>query len=100
MTECKKCGSLRGVGLIRSPRELENEIDRVVKAIEAGLIEHVKDGKWIDISFAVLSESKKWGDIVEHYFKCTKCGQLFVLSAETYHGSGGKWEPIDELPDE
>lgn len=35
-------------------------------------------------------------DIVAYYFKCRCCGEQFSLHAETYHGSGGYWEPVRE----
>jgi len=34
-------------------------------------------------------------DFVHYVFKCKSCGQIFKLYAETYHGRGGAWEPID-----
>ena len=38
---------------------------------------------------ALLDEGSAWPeDIVSHYFCCTQCGQRFVLSVDTYHGSG------------
>jgi hypothetical protein len=37
-----------------------------------------------------------WEDYVEHRFRCSHCGELFWLHAETYHGSGGYWEPEDQ----
>ena len=33
-------------------------------------------------------------DIIEHSFVCSVCGQRFLLSVETYHGSGGFWGPV------
>lgn len=36
-------------------------------------------------------------DQVEHYFSCTGCGQGFRLLIETYHGSGGAWEPAAQI---
>jgi len=33
-------------------------------------------------------------DIIEHTFQCTQCRQRFLLSVETYHGTGGTWEAV------
>ena len=30
-------------------------------------------------------------DLLLYRFRCSDCGQNFVLGAETYHGSGGSW---------
>jgi hypothetical protein len=35
--------------------------------------------------------------VLGYGFRCTSCGQLFSLSAETYHGSGGHWQPVARL---
>ena len=34
-------------------------------------------------------------DFIEHVFECTHCGQHFRLVFETYHLSGGTWEPTE-----
>jgi hypothetical protein len=31
-------------------------------------------------------------DCLHYYFNCTGCERPFVLSCDTYHGSGGSWE--------
>ena len=44
---------------------------------------------------AVQTAEGRWAsDYIEHEFACTACGQGFRLGFETYHGSGGRWEPI------
>ena len=35
-------------------------------------------------------------DIYIYYFECPECHQIFKLHCNTYHGSGGAWEPLDE----
>jgi len=45
--------------------------------------------------FEALISSGKWDDVLLYQFKCNSCWQLFELSAETYHGSGGWWKPVE-----
>jgi hypothetical protein len=33
-------------------------------------------------------------DYLEHTFSCINCDQRFRLAVETYHGAGGRWEPV------
>ena len=47
--------------------------------------------------FAALMTADTWPDIILHHFRCTSCQLMFRFAVNTYHGSGGEWEPI---PDE
>jgi hypothetical protein len=64
--------------------------------------QNVEDGTIIELpdldsinqnSFASVASGAAWGDIVEYNFYCSNCNERFSLYAETYHGSGGYWEP-------
>ncbi|MBI4767135.1 MAG: hypothetical protein HY787_21525 [Deltaproteobacteria bacterium] len=46
--------------------------------------------------FGQVPEKGPWPDVMIYYFQCSRCGQLFRLSAETYHGSGGEWKPVQK----
>jgi hypothetical protein len=94
------CLDLQAPFHITTPSDLSRAI-RVIKA-------NLKDGTLIESSyhpdeqltpvvvpFDEVEEKGPWDDYVEHYFSCTLCGRLFKLSAETYHGSGGTWSPIE-----
>jgi hypothetical protein len=35
-------------------------------------------------------------DFIEHILECVACGQHFRLGFETYHLSGGTWEPTEQ----
>jgi hypothetical protein len=51
-----------------------------------------------NVDVADISPAEGWpDDYIEHTFQCSECGQRFRLSVETYHGSGGHWQPIDEV---
>jgi hypothetical protein len=39
--------------------------------------------------YSELVSSGKWDDVLLYHFRYNTCGQLFELSAETYHGAGG-----------
>jgi hypothetical protein len=43
-----------------------------------------------------VPEKGPWPDVMIYYFQCPRCSQMFRFSAETYHGSGGEWKPIQE----
>ena len=102
MQDCQMCLDLQAPFSIRTPSDLT----RAIQVIKANL----KDGTLIESSyhpegqptptprvvpFDEVEEKGPWDDYVEHYFSCTRCGRVFKLSAETYHGSGGAWSPIE-----
>jgi hypothetical protein len=39
----------------------------------------------------ITKGSLEWDDLIDCMMECAACGQRFVLSCETYHGSGGTW---------
>jgi hypothetical protein len=45
--------------------------------------------------FDEMVSSGKWDDVLQYHFKCNAGRQLFELHAETYHGSGGWWKPVE-----
>lgn len=93
---CTSCADLCVRYQIRHPRELRNAIDIVSKNIEDGTIVEVVDASLANhLSFSALASGSAWGDTIEHHFRCLNCGELFYLHAETYHGSGGYWEPVN-----
>jgi hypothetical protein len=97
---CEKCRDLCRVVEIRSLGDLR-EAFRVAKDnIEDGTIvesRHRPEGRdrAEAESLLALSDDGPWGDYLEFYFECSQCRQAFRLAAETYHGAGGQWKPID-----
>jgi hypothetical protein len=96
--DCERCGSLRQRFEIRSPGDLAQAI-RVTR-------DHVADGTLVEVPsrspvfcepFSAVIPEGPWEDVVGYGFRCTSCGQLFSLSAETYHGSGGEWRPVRHI---
>jgi len=49
----------------------------------------------VSILFSDLAKGATWDDYAEYHFRCLHCHEEFWLHAETYHGSGGCWEPKD-----
>jgi hypothetical protein len=73
---------------------LRKAIDIARQNIEDGtIVEIPNDNSLSQVSFSELASGATWDDIVEHYFRCSYCGEEFTLHAETYHGTGGYWEP-------
>jgi hypothetical protein len=57
----------------------------------------VPDGVASFSPIAGLPVEGPWPDLVQSELKCASCGQRFVLSVETYHGTGGHWAPVPSL---
>ena len=91
---CEKCAELCVRYMIRQPGELRQAIEIARQNTEDGTIVELQDAAIAsEIPFPILAAGNPWGDFVEHRFRCTNCGEVFHLHAETYHGSGGYWEP-------
>jgi hypothetical protein len=94
MTElCQKCAELRVRYEIVTPAQLTKAI-RVVRANLAGTLADITQPAHSPSGdFRALPDVGPWPDSVEHYFRCASCDHRFRLSADTYHGIGGEWEP-------
>ena len=91
---CEKCKDLCVRFAIRQPNDLRRAIQIAKQNCDDGTISEVPESDPISqVTFAALAEGAQWDDIVGHRFRCSSCGELFSLHAETYHGSGGYWEP-------
>ena len=91
---CNKCQDLCIRFPISQPHELRRAIEISKQNVEDGTICEVPDTHSVSqVSFSDLAAGKPWGDMVILRFRCNSCGEVFTLHAETYHGSGGSWEP-------
>jgi len=97
-SDCECCASLRQRFEIRSPADLGRAI-RIAR-------DNVADGTIVEVPsrssvfrepFSSVIPEGPWEDVIGYGFGCTSCGQLFYLSAETYHGSGGEWRPVTKI---
>lgn len=57
------------------------------------LIEVIPSTTWIAVAFNEILNGAMWDDYVEYHFRCLHCRAAFWLHAQTYHGTGGYWEP-------
>ena len=101
MQGCEHCKEVNQVFYIKSPRDLRKAIKVAADNIADGTI--IESNYWPEgilqcneVPFKQLANGGNWGDIVDLFFECPKCKQLYNLSAETYHGSGGKWAPVEK----
>lgn len=91
---CEKCKDLCVRFAIRQPHESRRAIEIVKQNLDDGTVtEEPSSDPISQVRFAVLARGEQWDDIVGYRFRCSSCGELFSLHAETYHGSGGYWEP-------
>jgi hypothetical protein len=91
---CALCQDLAVSIGINAPSELRG-ILRVVRAnLGDNTIREISSGTDLDQRpFSEYAESDTWEDYISYQFECCSCAQKFSLTAETYHGGGGKWEP-------
>jgi hypothetical protein len=91
---CDHCADLCVRYAIRSLRELRKAIQIAAENIAAKTLEEVIPDRTLDsVSLVELEKGSAWDDYVEYHFRCLYCDETFWLHAETYHGSGGYWEP-------
>lgn len=91
---CDKCRDLCVRFAIRQPHELRRAILIAQQNLDDGTItELAATNPDSQTTFSAIARGEPWDDIVGYRFRCNACGELFSLHAETYHGSGGYWEP-------
>jgi hypothetical protein len=91
---CPSCSDLCVRYRIGSPSELSKAIRIAFQNVQNGTLREVflsENGNGPPLG--ELAQGAAWNDLVSFGFKCQACGQSFRLHAETYHGSGGYWEP-------
>lgn len=99
MSECHCCSELNTQYKINSASELKKAL-RVVRAnLTDGILK--TSNYWPDNTvkldtkpFHDIEDDGPYDDVLMYYFECVNCGQLYLLSAETYHGAGGAWGPV------
>ena len=90
MHMCEHCEELKISFDIRSPNEMKNAIRVIRDNLADGTLEEEKNSY---DSFQRIPVDGPWPDYVEKDFKCRHCGNMFMIQAETYHGTGGFWRP-------
>ena len=54
------------------------------------LLEQTLPSGWVK-QLVNFDLSGQYEDVLDFNFRCVGCSAAFSLTAETYHGSGGKW---------
>lgn len=93
---CERCKDLCVEFRIRSSSELRKAISVADANLRDGTIVEVPTLAPLEASgasFASVVAGTTWDDFLAYSFKCIHCDEVFELSAETYHGSGGAWRP-------
>lgn len=86
-----KCGGYAEIVRIRQPYQYFDLLRHVREVLQQGTFRLDRG----NCDLAEIRKDKPWpDDHLEHYFSCVACGQRFRLGVETYHGSGGRWEPV------
>jgi hypothetical protein len=96
---CERCADLCMLHPVQSPEDLRRLIGMAQAHIESGILKEVPHPDvpyWDEKEFPDVAAGGPWNDIVGFRFVCVACGEIFELAAETYHGMGGTWRPIDE----
>lgn len=89
---CSRCKYLDEYVRFRTRGDLFRAVSTVRQAVSDADIEEIDAGPMKGmIAFSDLSEGGPLDDLLVYRFRCSACGQNFVLGAETYHGSGGSW---------
>lgn len=91
---CEKCDELCVRYKVRLPNDLRKAMSIARDNLRDGTLVDITEPGTHSASFAEMVANQSWDDIVAWKFKCQHCGEEFSLHAETYHGSGGYWEPV------
>lgn len=88
---CPRCAGFTDAVRLRLPHEYIELVSQLRQVIAEGTLA-IESG---DCPLEEIRSGATWpGDALEHRFRCTSCGQRFRLTAETYHGSGGRWDLV------
>lgn len=88
---CEECRELQ-THVFRSPDDLLHALQVAAAEVDRGVLVRINREDLTDFEQQALDSvfaSEALPDTVRYRFKCTVCGDLFELSAETYRGAGG-----------
>ena len=95
---CELCDTFDTQIEIPLPSDLARILGELKAAVAAGKLEYnssESNPASIDQpDFNALEPTGPYPDTLHYYFGCPKCGCMFELKAETYHGSGGSWKRL------
>ena len=95
---CELCNEFDTDIQIHGPEQLRRIMKKLLDAVNNKQLLYnsfESDRALIDqISFLQLDISSSLPDVIRYYFNCEKCGNVFGLFVETYHGQGGTWSKL------
>ena len=90
---CNQCDDISRKISITRPDEYFSVLKQVKNFVAENLLTIIEGTCDID----KIQKNTPWpSDHIEHVLRCTSCGRRFILSVETYHGSGGCWDLLPE----
>ncbi len=90
---CPSCEPYRHQQSIRTPQELSNIVKTLREAVASGILtERASPFR----PFMELDADGPWDDLIQHELICSTCAKRYLLSCETYRGSGGSWSAVEE----
>jgi hypothetical protein len=99
---CTYCDQFNTEVPIQSPAQLARVAVKIHAAVSEGILRYdsfESDRELIgQPSFMALELSGPLPDVMRYHFHCPACGNCYGLFVETYHGSGGKWSLLGNLP--
>jgi hypothetical protein len=97
MNERSKWASSRD---LNSPAELADAIRIVADAVRSGELRplvRTDTPRWEACDIRQLAPTGPWPDYLEMSFEEVATGERFMLTAENFHGTGGRWEALGKL---
>ena len=89
---CSQCQHMADVSLAATPSQLSQLIRGAQAELRNGVLRALSEPSDHGPRIETLPVEGPWPDILAYALECTACGQVFELSADTYHGGGG-WAP-------
>jgi hypothetical protein len=93
---CSTCAEFSAPRPIRLPADLT----AAILSLQAAIADHrisalpTYSDTYTTPAFSTVPADGPWPEIVRNGFRCTRCGEKYLLSAETYHGGGGSLEAV------
>lgn len=95
---CELCDTFDTEIEIRFPSELARILGKLKTAVSNGRLKYNSVASSLvaiaQPDFTALEATGPYPDTLHYYFECPKCACMFELTAETYHGSGGRWKRL------
>ncbi len=80
---CDKCNGFIERVRLNTPREYLDRVRQLIELVNRGSFSLVG----ADCPLEDLFKEQWPGDVLTHEFRCSSCGKLFELFADTFHGS-------------